>query len=145
MDATAVLKVMRRRLGEVAAILGESSPTWDDDYLMEYVQGAALLHEAKDIGTDYTVVVDPASLDPEPNVVEGMLLALKAAADLLGGDLTFKVAAGDLGVRFRTGLEEISTVEASRRISEVASKAEGEYRSLLTHYLSGNTTASRIQ
>lgn len=148
MDASAVLRKMRRMLGEVAYTIGdEVMPVFTDEYLLEYVQDAAEYLEIANIGDRvYSIDLFPPTITPEPSTADGSLLATWAAAKLLSGDLSKKIRDGDLGIRFRTGLNEISTVEASRRVNDQAKELFQEFDRLVTLKLAKRAGgAERVQ
>jgi len=68
---------------------------------------------------------------PEPTDMEGMLIALFVAHRLIGGDLTQKLAAGELGVLFKTGGDTIDTKQASSEFQKVASAYADRFNVML--------------
>lgn len=147
MTAAEILKHIRRRIGEVGYVIGEdASAIYSDEYLLEYVDGAHIYLDAIDaMDDDYVVDVSGASITPEPSDYDGLLIALKASADLMAGDLTAKIREGALGVRFRTGVDEISTAEAGRIVAQLAQKHEKSFERLKTTKLAIIKSGTRIQ
>lgn len=144
MDALAIIAVMRRRLGEALVTIGETvPPEYSDGLLLEYVRGAAL--ELGVLGitdTEYTVDVVNSTIIPEPSNIDGLLLGAKAVADLVSGDLVRRVTSGEMGIRFRTGVDEISTIDAGRHIGQEGAKLNQWYRHIATLKLSRADGAS---
>jgi hypothetical protein len=143
-NAQAVLAEMRRRLGEALVTIGADTPDYPVELLMDYVFGAALYLDAMGISpTVYAVVLSPPAITPEPSTIDGLLLATRACADLLAGDTAAKVRNGELGVRFRTGVDELSTVEAARMIKDAGGDLERRFVSIKMLKLSTTDTASQ--
>lgn len=145
-----VVREMRRLLGEALVTLGDASPIYKDEFLLEHLDGVAEKLAANGVMTvryqvDFNELdsnddpIEP-SITPEPDALDGLILAAHAVCEILSGDLSEKVRQGDLGVRFKSGIEDISTVEASRRIAEVVTKALEDARYWTIIKLSRNRT-----
>jgi hypothetical protein len=81
--------------------------------------------------------VTPPTMTPEPEeYIDNLLIATYAAYVLISGDLSRKVRSGELGIRFKSGQDEISTGEASRHMSSIAKDIMKEYRGLVISKLS---------
>jgi hypothetical protein len=136
-QSAAILKEMRRRLGEVLVTLGEALPIYSDDFLLDYVAGAALHMNVMGFGdASYSVNLVDNTITPEPSDMDGILLSAMAVMDLVNGDTLKKVIEGELGVRFKTGMEELSTTEASKEIRKAAQDLKMWFMRLKTHKLS---------
>lgn len=75
---------------------------------------------------DGTFSVEPA------DEMEGSLIALFVAAKLVSGDLTQKLADGELGVIFKAGSDLIDTRSAAQSFSKTATEFYDQFQSLLT-------------
>lgn len=130
MTTAQVLKEIRRRLGNVSGILDPISLEYQDDFLLEYVQSALdYLFVMTIVDVEYTLV--SSEITPEPSTIDGLLVAAYVSFYLLSGDVQYKVRSGELGTRFKSGQDEISTVEAARLITNIVDMAEKEYRRLV--------------
>jgi hypothetical protein len=156
MDTEQVLREIRVLLGDALASIGDAAPSFTDEYLLELVHSASAVGAATGVlDTHYSVsAADPAAeasfsaleITPEPSLIDGLILAAFAVYRLVSGDLQSKVANGDLGVRFKTGLEEISTVEAARHMDKASTNLLKHVRYLITIKLSGGGRfTSRVQ
>ena len=145
MNGVTILREIRRRVGDVDGIIDSAYKDVSDEFWYEYIDGAVNFLDANEI-TTATYVVSGTSILPEPTSIDGLLVASWAVSTFLSADLAKKVRNGDLGVKFKTGQDEISTVEAARRIEGVASEAEKEFRSLVNMRVSDKSDASiRVQ
>lgn len=140
MTGTDVLREVRRLLGEALVTLGDAAPVYSDAFIVEYLEGAALHGEAVSIFTDEFLVSvdsdDAVIITPEPANIDGLLLAAIAVSQIVSGDFVGQVKEGELGVSFSTGLESISTIEASRKISEAVQRTADRVRYLTMQKLS---------
>jgi len=130
MDGMTVLKEIRRRVGGVEGILDSINIDYSDEFWFEYVDGAVNFLSATDIITA-TYLVSGTVISPEPSTIDGLLLANWTVWTYLASDLSKKVRSGELGIRFKTGQDEISTVEAARKIETIADQAEKSFRHLV--------------
>lgn len=123
-----ILRQMRRSLGEVLVTLGLGTANYTDEYLLEYIEGAGLLLGVLGV-TDSAFVVDvnAGTILPEPTTIDGLLLAARASADLVEGDLLASLINGDLGVSFKSGVDEINTTEAARVVKKELASLEQWY------------------
>jgi len=145
MDGITVLKEIRRRLGGVDGIIDSDDIEHSDEFWFEYIDGAVNYLSATDIITA-TYLVSGTSISPEPTTMDGLLLASWSVWSYLSGDLNKKIRNGELGIRFRSGLDELSTVEAARKIETAAEKAERNFRNLVNMKVADRTgTAVRVQ
>jgi hypothetical protein len=153
MTAADVLREFRRLLGEALVSLGDAAPAFTDEHLVEYIKGSLLGAEAVGVVTGYTLteqnVGQPTytfTIAPDPSSIDGLILATMSAAALLSGDLNARIRDGSLGVKFVTGLEEISTIEAGRRYTGALNDIQKHVRYLIVRKLSNGTEyASRVQ
>lgn len=139
-----VLREIRVRLGDVDGILDEANVDYSDSYLLQHLMSAALHLEALSIvDTVYTVDTD---ISPEPSVIDGLLLASHSVMQLLGGDLSTKIRNGEYGIRFKSGQDEISTIEASKKIESLLALAKKDFRSYVIARIGDkSTSAVRLQ
>lgn len=136
---------IRRRLGDLSGILGLKTPEYSDDALLETISGSLNdLIARKVFTTSYTI--SGSSITPEPSLLDGLIIATWSVNDLLTGDFVSKVRSGGLGVRFRSGQDEISTVEAAKKVVTVQENARKEFRELVNIKMANITdSASRLQ
>jgi len=130
MDGMTVLKEIRRRVGGVEGILDSINIDYSDEFWFEYVDGAVNFLSATDIITA-TYLVSGTAISPEPSTIDGLLLANWTVWTYLTSDISKKIRSGELGIRFKSGQDEISTIEAARKIETVADHAEKAFRHLV--------------
>lgn len=147
MTAAAILKEVRKLLGDSLSNVGiEDFPEFTAKQILEGLESAAWFMEVAELGDFvYTVDVAAETISPEPTTMDGLLLAAKTAADILKTDTSKKLRHGAYGVRFRTALNEISTVEASKHISQEAKSLQEHFERLKMLKLSRRGTSQRVQ
>jgi len=141
MTGQEILWEIRRRIGDISGILDAIDLEYTDEYLMEFVKSAINFNDALGL-LDSTYTVSEIDLSPEPSSIDGMILSTYATKLVLSGDIATNVRSGGLGIRFRSGQDEISTVEASRRVNELASDSEKDYRNMVMAKIAGSTTGA---
>lgn len=145
MNGVTILKEIRRRVGDVDGIIDSANQDSSDEVWFEYVDSAVNFLDANDITTT-TYVVSGTSILPEPSTIDGLLVASWSAFRFLSGDLAKKIRNGELGIRFKTGQDEINTSQAAEKIESAASQAEKEFRQLVNMRVSDKTgKATRVQ
>lgn len=147
MNAAAIIKEVRRQLGDVLGKVGvEDYPEFSNKEILEGIESAAAYLTIAELGDDsYQVDVAAETITPEPSTFDGLLLATKVAADILRADISRKIRQGVYGVRFRTALNEVSTVEASRHIDKEAESLQKQFEKLVVMKISRSGTSRRLQ
>lgn len=142
MDSQGIIKAVRVRLDEVLDLVDTEL---EDEFILEYMEDSLNVLMATEIVTESYDMVD-AIITPEPSLIDGLLVATHTVRTLLVSDIAKKVRDGSLGIRFRTGQDEISTVEASKQLSAVAEDISREFRRLVIAKLSKDpNNAHRLQ
>lgn len=137
-----ILREIRIRTGDVEAFLFDAMPELSDIHLFEFIRTASrYLYAVGILNIDYSFSVDPDTdellVSPTPFYIDVLLIATYALYLYMTDDLKSKIVSGELGVRFRSGQDEISTIEASRQLANVTNDIFKEYRSLVMAKLSG--------
>lgn len=126
MISISVLQLIRRYIGETDLV----TTGFSDSELLEYVREAQELLELRGVPTIKGISVDPTreTITPEPTAYQGHVLALKAAVLTLTDTYNGKISRGELGMSWKSGLEEESTINAqgawNRSISDLATELE---------------------
>ena len=146
MTIEGILKEIRRRLGDVDGLLDEVNLDYSDDYIFEYIASAIDYITVTMPADQFTYSFSGSTVSPEPETIDGLLIAALAAKMIIRNDVLHKVKNGEFGIRFKSGLDEISTIEAGKLIRGSVTGIEEDYRSLVMAKLSGNTAgATRLQ
>jgi hypothetical protein len=142
MDAERIIKEIKLRLNKYLEIL-DTDP--EDSYYLDYIQSSADFLAATNVLTvEYSV--DEDEISPETSAIDGLLIATYSTAMILDADLTGKVRSGQFGIRFRTGQDEISTVEVSKQMAAAAEALMRDFRDLVIAKVSGREdVAHRLQ
>lgn len=140
MTTEQVLREVRRRIGDVDGILDDLLLDYGDEYIFEYIDSAVIQLKVFSIITETEYTVTGTSISPDPEDIDGMLIASLTATQLLRHDTVKRVQTGEMGVRFRSGEDELSTVEAARLISRAVDKIETDYRGFVMAKLSAKST-----
>jgi hypothetical protein len=147
MTMAEVLQAMRIQLGDALTPFGEAAPSYSDKVLAEFVRDAAQFCRATGIfSQDYTVEIPsagPPTISPLPEMIDGLILGALSVENLLSGDLVTRARQGELGVRFETGMEVISTVEAGKHVAGAVNYARRRFRYLVTQKLSSTLSATK--
>lgn len=113
MTTTQVIELLRRRLLTV-----DNSAFFEDSDLLQAVDDARALLEAKMVSGMSGYVIDTTDTDdgisPNMTAQHALIVSLRAAADLLLQRYVSLTQSGALGVTWRSGLEEESTVSAEK-------------------------------
>lgn len=146
MNGVGILKEIRRRVGDVDGILDVANVDQSDEFWFEYIDGAVNHLTATDVISTTTYVVSGTTITPEPSTIDGVLFALWSVHTYLDGTLAGQIDNGDLGIRFKSGQDEISTVEASRRIGETTAKTAKNLREMINQKVADKANTSlRVQ
>lgn len=130
MTTAEALAEMRILLGNAAGILDANDVELSDAHLLLYLKSALRRFSSMEI-FDFVYDLSGSEITPELDTLEGLLAASFGAYMLLASDISAKVRSGDLGIRWRSGQDEISTIEASRQVDRAAKDLYKEYRRLL--------------
>ena len=145
MTGIGILNEIRRRLHGVDEILDSTGQIHSDEFWFEYIDSAVNYLTATDIVTVQYLVAG-TSISPEPSTIDGLLIATWSVWQYLSGDLNKKLKDGSLGIRFKSGLDEFSTVEAARKIETVITQSEKAFRHLVVMKLADKESkAVRVQ
>lgn len=139
-----VIRVVRRRTTEVDVTLSE----WGDDEILSYANDALVRLQVKgSLGlAALTIVSDSNSVDygisPEPTDGQGMVIAYETAVDILADALQGRLNRGEMGVSWKSGLEEESTAVATQAYRKQIDDLRMEARTLVLA-LGVGTSATR--
>lgn len=146
MTIEGILKEIRRRLGDVDGLLDELTLDYSDDHIFEYIASAIDFLTVTMPTDQFVYSFSGSSISPEAETVDGLLIASLAAKMIIKNDVLAKIKNGELGIRFKSGLDEISTIEAGKLIRESVSSIDDDYRMLVMAKLSGRDAgAVRLQ
>jgi len=146
MTTEQVLGLLRRKLDEVDLELSD----WTDEELLLQLRDAAEELGVRSVAAFSTMTVitnvDDGELgfSPEPTTAEGHMLAYMAAAQLLRADYQSKVKRGAIGLSWRSGLEEASTINIEKAWKAAIADMETSLEELIIHSL-GSRTGFRAQ
>lgn len=144
MTTTDVLDVLKQKIGQAVADIDGTLPDYEDDFLLSYVKTVGF--ELTVLGIDPGITVDTTNgLSAEVSIPIGMLLAIGAAADLVGDDLLVKLKSGQLGLSFRTALAEVTTNQAAIILNSSSLGLSRLYNLMITAYLSGDPNSVLIR
>ncbi len=147
MTTAELLTIVQQFVGEAAAVLGGEAETYTDSFILEYVKTMNFILIMSDITTGVTIDPVTETITPDPVDAIGVLLAMKAAASIIGGDLLKKVRLGELGISFKSGATSITTSEAAKKLSDFSNGLKMKADHLEVMYLSDdpNSRFSRKQ
>lgn len=140
MDTTRLLGLLRRKLNETEL----SVSTYTDAELLEYVRDAVEVLALRKISglSDLTVDPDPLSvsygISPIPTTEEGHMLSLLAALEILRETYRGKLNRGEIGLNWKSGLEEESTISAEKAWRDVIRDFESQLDLLIIMNKSGS-------
>lgn len=115
MTTAKVLKLLRRRIADT-----DSNAAYEDATLLTALEDARSLLEAKLVKgmSGYVIDDDPLSLtygiSPDPDNDHAHIMVLRAAYDLMQQRYRDLVDSGAIGVAWRSGLEEESSIQAEK-------------------------------
>lgn len=133
MTSDEVLTLLRRRLGEVDPTISE----YQDAHLLDALKNARRTLSIKRVPLMDTITIvsdeaDPAyGISPDPDDMTGSLLVLRAAVDMLRDAYIGMTQRGEFGVIWRSGMEEESSVEASKKYAGLIDTLDNELQQLL--------------
>lgn len=146
MTIEGILKEIRRRLGDVDGLLDELTLDYSDEFIFEYITSAIDMLEVTMPEDEFDYTFSGSSISPEPIKVDGLLIAALAAKMIIKNDVLAKIKSGELGIRFKSGLDELSTIEAGKLMRESVSAIDSDYRTLVMAKLAGRAAgAARLQ
>jgi hypothetical protein len=127
------LKLVRRRMAEVDV----ATSAYTDEELLEAGSDARDWLELKLIsGMDaLSVDFDPDSADygfsPEPTLEQAYMLMLRASHELLEQQYTTRLLRGEIGISWRSGLEEESSISAQKAYIQLIDDVASELTELI--------------
>jgi len=137
-----------RRIRALAGAVDLVESDLTDQELMEYVQDAVSILEARGVVTSgaYDVGTDPTDettygVQPEASLVDGNLIALRAAIDLLRETYRGRLDRGELGISWTSGLESESSISAEKAYKSGIEGLEFELKELTAIRLASATGA----
>lgn len=130
-----IIGLLRRKINETDL---EISDLTDEELLLVLKDAAGELG-ARRLGVfnndAITVITDQTDpnygISPELSVPEGHILATKAALMILQGEYNDRISRGVLGISWRSGLEEMSTIAASGSWKIIISGLESRLEELI--------------
>lgn len=128
MTTEQVLAMLRRKLNEVDT----STSVLTDEELLAVVSDARDMFEVEGftdfeaITVGYSQTEDGYGIDPEPALDLGYLLVLGAAVHILRAAYAGRVSRGEIGISWRSGLEEESTISAGQAYRNAIVDVENE-------------------
>jgi hypothetical protein len=130
MTTERVLALLRRKLAESNLAV---SPYEDYELLSHMTDAQEELGLRKSAQGVELLVIDPAdgSITPEPTTEQGHVLALKTASNLLHQEYSGRVMRGELGVSWRSGLEEMSTISSEKAWRQAVQRLDETLEELL--------------
>lgn len=136
MTKAELIEEVRSLLNEAQLSTVEKPWHYTDVEFIPQIRSALRFLRTRGVAT--TGVMDKdGTFSTEPSTeVEGALIALYVAEKLISGDLTQKLADGELGVIFKAGSDLIDTKVAAQSFSKAASGMADQFQTLLTIALS---------
>ena len=146
MNSLQLIDEIRIRIGDLHEVLDAANVDYSTEYLFKLITSALNSLVVTSVIEDDTYTISGVTITPNPSTIDGLLLATKTVVLLLGGDLSASVRSGELGIRFRSGVDEISTIEAAKRIDSTYTRADAEFRGYIIAKIGSKTTgAYRLQ
>lgn len=131
MTLTDILAAIRRKAGDI----DPAAQRYTDTEITQLVADARRVFGVRRVsGMDTLTVTTTAGsegIDPEPTDSQGELLAVHAALHLLRQVYRERVATGSIGVSWRSGLEEESTISQQKAYQAELTALEHELEELL--------------
>lgn len=146
MTTNDVIRVIRRRTTEVDVATSD----WTNEDIVAYMRDALIRFQIKNLKgfVDLTIDADPNSetfgINPEATDAEGMILAYETAVDILTDTLQGRLLRGEMGVSWKSGLEEESSTVATQTYRSHIADLRREGNSLILG-LGQATSATRPQ
>ncbi len=130
---TDVIRILREKITEV----DEATSLYEGEDLVTALGDALMILKAKGVMNmlNYTVntdpEVDPLGITPEPEEGDALLIIYRAAIDILTNEYRGRVKRGEMGIAWKSGLEEESSISAAKEYRSLIDKLENE----LTHLM----------
>lgn len=134
-----VLKLLRQQINETDLPVSDVT----DSELLEYLQAAIEMLSLRKIASmsSYVVVTDPNTsgygITPVLTTEHAHMVCRAAALDILREQFRGKLNRGELGINWKSGLEEESTITAAKEWKAVIQDLENELTLLITLNQSG--------
>lgn len=140
MTSERLLKLLRRKINETDL---PTSDRTDEELLDALMDAAEVLGLRMISGMSSFVVQSDATkanygITPEPTTEQAHLLATEAALEILRNDYFGKLNRGEIGVNWKSGLEEESTIAAEKAWDKVLKDLESQLELLITFNKSGS-------
>lgn len=130
---TEILRMLRQKVTEVDP--GTYSYEGED---LVVALGDALIHlQAKNVRNMnlYTVntdpTVEPLGITPEPEAPDALIIMLHAAVELLSNEYRGRLKRGEMGISWRSGLEEESSITAAKEYRAMVAQLENDLTALI--------------
>ena len=129
MNTTRVLETTRRWIAQTDLTTSD----YTDSELLEYMRDAKELMELRKVTGIETLTIDPTleTITPDPTTEQGHMLALKTAYLILDDEYRSKLFTGSLGMSWRSGLEQESTITAEKAWRQILDNLHGELEILV--------------
>jgi hypothetical protein len=124
------LRFLRRKLADV----DQATTRWTDQVLIDTSSDVLIDLSVRGIRgmADFTITESGFSI--EPTDVQGVLLALATASELLWEQFRYRVDTGTLGVSWTSGLERESTTGQAKSYMQLIEGIEAEFDQVLLIY-----------
>lgn len=125
---TDAIRILREKITEV----DEATSLYEGEDLVQALDDAHMLLKAKGVMNmvNYTVNTDPTvsplGITPEPTEGDGLLIIYRAAVDILTNEYRGRVKRGEMGIAWKSGLEEESSISAAKEYRSLIDKMESE-------------------
>lgn len=132
MDHIRIIQVVREKLGETDLVVSDlTSPE-----ILAFVKTSQEILELRKLTSVENLVVVSEQIStsygitPEPTTEAGYYLALHTSLSILRSEYYSRVKTGTLGVAWRSGLEEESTISAEKAWRVAIAALEDEFEEL---------------
>lgn len=129
MNTTRVLETTRRWIAQTDLTTSD----YTDSELLEYMRDAKELMELRKVAGMEELTINPTveTITPDPTMEQGHMLALKTAYLVLDDEYRNKLFRGALGLSWRSGLEQESTINAEKAWRQTLTNLDEELEILI--------------